>query len=107
MLEQALRVAVSASTATANVTVGALPVITVNSGTVCAGSSLTLTPSGASTYTIQGGSAVVTPTASTAYTVVGTNSAGCVSASSATANVTVNALPNVNAVTNASLILCR
>ncbi len=95
---------VSASSATANVTVNASPVITVNSGTVCAGSSLTLTPGGASIYTVQGGSTVVTPTASTSYTVVGTSSAGCVSASSATANVTVNALPNVNAVTSASLI---
>jgi hypothetical protein len=80
---------------TSTVTVNALPVVTVANGTICAGNSLTLTPSGANTYTYQGGSAVVSPSATTSYTVIGSNSVtGCVS-NPVSANVTVNALPNV------------
>lgn len=84
---------VSSTFATSNVTVVASPTISVNSGSICAGSSFTMIPSGASSYTYQGGSAVKTPTATTSYTVVGTNAAGCVSSTFATSNVTVNALP--------------
>lgn len=84
---------VSSTFATSNVTVNALPVISVNSGSICSGNSFTMVPTGASTYTFQGGSAVKTPTATASYTVVGTNAAGCVSQGFATSNVTVNALP--------------
>jgi hypothetical protein len=84
---------VSQSFATANVTVHAKPIITVNSGSICSGNSFTMVPSGANTYTFQGGSAVVSPTASTSYTVVGTSTAGCTSQSFATSNVTVHAKP--------------
>jgi hypothetical protein len=69
------------------------PTISVNSGTVCAGNSFTIMPSGANTYTIQGGSAVVTPTSNTTYTVVGSDAAGCISNTYATSNVTVSASP--------------
>ncbi|MCC6182218.1 MAG: T9SS type A sorting domain-containing protein [Bacteroidia bacterium] len=82
--------------ATKLVTVNTTPTISVNSGSICSGTSFTITPSGASTYTIQGGSAVVSPTANSTYTVVGTSSAGCVSANTATSNVTVNTTPTVS-----------
>ena len=87
---------VSASSATSNITVNALPTISVNSGSICSGSSFTIIPSGANTYTIQGGSAVVSPTANATYTVSGTSTQGCVSASSATSNITVNATPTIS-----------
>ncbi|MBI3519822.1 MAG: S8 family serine peptidase [Bacteroidetes bacterium] len=65
------------------------PAIAVNSGTISAGQSFTMTPSGAMTYTFSSGSAVVTPTSTTSYTVTGTSSAGCVSLVGAVSNVTV------------------
>ena len=76
-------------------TVNTLPIISVNSGTICAGSSFTMSPTGANTYTYSSGSAVVTPTANATYTVTGTSAAGCVSASGAVSTVTVNALPSI------------
>jgi hypothetical protein len=63
-----------------------------------------MSPSGASTYTYSGGSAVVSPTANATYSVSGTSAAGCVSASPAVSNVTVNALPIVNATTSNTLM---
>jgi hypothetical protein len=84
---------ISTSSAVSNVTVNALPVITVNSGAICNGNSFTMIPSGASSYTFTSGSAVVSPIANTSYSVSGTNASGCISASSAVSNVTVNALP--------------
>jgi hypothetical protein len=79
----------SSSFATSNVTVMPLPTITVNSGSVCIGSSFTLVPSGANLYFIQGGNAVVSPTSTTSYTVAGIDTVGCISASTATAIVNV------------------
>ncbi|MES2763172.1 MAG: LamG-like jellyroll fold domain-containing protein, partial [Bacteroidota bacterium] len=78
------------------VNVNTVPVIAVNSGSICAGNNFTITPSGASTYTIQGGSAIKTPTTNTTYTVTGTSAAGCISSTFATASVTVNALPIIS-----------
>lgn len=49
-------------------TVNAMPSITVNSRSICAGNSFTINPSGANTYTFSNGS-VVTPTSNTSYTV--------------------------------------
>jgi hypothetical protein len=86
---------VSSATAVSNVTVNTLPIITVNSGTVCAGQSFTMVPSGAGTYTFTGGSAVVNPTTTTSYSVTGTSTAGCVSSAAAVSNLTVTALPVV------------
>ena len=95
----------STSFATSNVTVDAtpLPTVTVNSGSICSGSSFTIVPAGAFAYNIQGGSAVVTPTSNSSYTVVGTNTAGCASASFATSNITVSALPSVSITAPATL----
>jgi hypothetical protein len=88
------------ATAVANVTVNASPVISVNNGTICTGTSFTIVPSGASTYTIQGGNAVVSPTTTTSYSVTGTSSLGCASQSVAVSNVNVLLCTGLNQVTN-------
>jgi hypothetical protein len=72
-----------------------IPTVAVNNGTICSGSTFTIVPSGANTYTIQGGSAAVSPTANASYTVIGTSTAGCVSANTATSNITVNSVPTI------------
>lgn len=95
---------VSAAPAVATVTVNAIPVITVNSGTVCQGQSFTITPSGASTYSYSSSSnTLVGLASSTVVSVIGTSSAGCTSAP-VNSSITVTPLPNVSAVTTASLI---
>lgn len=86
----------SSTFATSSVSVNAKPIIAVNSGSICSGNNFTITPSGASTYTIQGGTSVVSPTANTSYTVIGTNTLGCVSNTFVTSNVTVNATPTIS-----------
>ncbi|PBQ33360.1 hypothetical protein CNR22_16765 [Sphingobacteriaceae bacterium] len=83
--------------ATSVLTVVALPVVSVNSGSICSGSSFTMTPSGATTYTFVNGSNVVNPTTNTSYSVNGSSVEGCVSAGFAVSDVTVNALPVVSA----------
>jgi hypothetical protein len=83
-----------------------IPTVAVNNGTICSGSTFTMVPTGASTYTIQGGSAAVSPTSNASYTVVGTSTAGCVSANTATSNVTVNALPTVSAASSNTSFIC-
>jgi len=79
--------------AVSEVTVNALPLITVNSGAICEGNSFTMIPSGASTYTFSSGSAIVSPITSTSYSVSGTDLNGCVTNLMAVSEVTVNALP--------------
>ena len=65
---------------------------------ICAGTSVTLTASGASSYiwnsTVMGSSLTVTPTESTMYTVVGTSNRGCTATASHFLNV--NALPTAS-----------
>lgn len=93
---------ISSNTATSTVTMYTLPVIGVNSGSVCAGSSHIFSPSGGApgSYTLQGGLTgsqfTVTPPSSTSYTVTGKSSDGCVAAFPATGNVTVYALPTLS-----------
>ncbi len=87
---------VSSSPAVSNVTVNAVPVISVNSGVICGGQSFTMSPSGATTYTFSNGSAIVTPTANASYSVTGTSTNGCVSSVAAVSNVTVNAVPVIS-----------
>ena len=78
----------------------ALPTITLNNGgtyTACEGDNITVTASGASTYSWSNGlgsGATVHPTASGSYTVTGTASNGCTA--TATANVTINTRPTVS-----------
>jgi len=85
--------------AIASVTVNALPTISVNSESICAGTSATLTASGATTYTWStseiNSSIVVTPTVSISqYMVMATDANNC--ENMAIANVTVNALPTIS-----------
>ncbi len=92
-------------TATASVTVGSAPSIAVNSSTICSGSTTTLSASGVTTYTWSTGantsSISVTPSASTVYTVTG-NLSGCTATATKTVSVTVNATPTV-AISNATV----
>jgi len=92
------------SAVVSNVTVNALPVISVNSGAICFGQSFTMNPSGASTYTFSNGTSIVTPSASASYSVTGTDLNGCVSVASAVSDVTVNVLPIVTTSISNSVI---
>ncbi|MCU0433141.1 MAG: right-handed parallel beta-helix repeat-containing protein [Bacteroidia bacterium] len=81
-------------TATANIVVNALPVVgyTASNLTVCENSPVTLSGTGAQTYTWTGGifdAIPFTATATNSYTVTGTDAAGC----TGTASVTISVLP--------------
>jgi hypothetical protein len=80
---------------TLTITVNPQPTISVNSGSICAGQSFTLNPTGASTYTFSSGSPVVTPFTTTTYSVSGTSALGCTSSNATTVSVIVNPLPTV------------
>jgi hypothetical protein len=67
----------STNSITVNITTVASPSISLSGGSICAGKSFTLSPTGAISYTYQGGSAVVSPATTTNYTVVGANAQGC------------------------------
>lgn len=81
--------------------------ITASFYTVCAGKSITLTTSGASTYTwsnaVNLASQVINPTANTTYTVGGYTSFNCYLTGSV--NITVNALPLITFTTPATICL--
>jgi gliding motility-associated-like protein len=87
------------NTSTVTITVNPLPTVVAGSPqAVCAGTSVTLTATGASTYTWNNGvtqGVAFTPAATSTYTVTGTSAAGCINTSTVT--VTVNPLPTVNA----------
>lgn len=81
-------------------------IATTANGTVCAGSTVSLTASGATNYswTPAGGSSgttTATPSVTTVYTVTGSN-AGCTS--TANVSVTVNAAPTLSVVTSNTII---
>lgn len=82
---------------TATVTVNQLPVVAVNSESICSGTSATLTASGAVTYTwstaTTGNTETVSPASNTSYTVTGTDINGCIN--TAIANVSVTATPTL------------
>ena len=81
---------------------GQLPIATTATPTtICLGSSSTLTASGANTYTwlpgnLSGSSVTVSPTTNSTYTVTGTNALGCTG--SAVVNVNVINLSSLNIV---------
>ncbi|PBQ32694.1 hypothetical protein CNR22_13225 [Sphingobacteriaceae bacterium] len=83
------------STAIANISVAPSPVISVNGGTLCAGSTFTILPSGASTYTYSSGLAQVSPNQTATYTVSGSSALGCISSNSPAITVTVFAQPSI------------
>lgn len=87
---------VASNTAVLTVSVVALPLITINSSTVCAGNVFTLNPGGASTYTYSSGTATVMPFSNTSYSVTGTSAAGCVASVPAISTVTVLNTPVVS-----------
>ncbi|MGP8217333.1 MAG: hypothetical protein ACLQQ4_17325 [Bacteroidia bacterium] len=101
-------------TQTVTVTVNSVPTLTVtpSAPSICAGSSTSLTASGASTYiwspntnlsATTGATVTANPSTSTTYTVTGTNSNGCVNTQ--TVAVTVNPLPTLT-ITPSSASIC-
>lgn len=86
------------ATSTTAVSINVLPVITVNSATVCAGGNATLIANGANTYTWNTASnsatIVVTPSSSTNYTVDATSAQGCIN--SATTSVIITGVPSIS-----------
>ncbi|MES2763372.1 MAG: T9SS type A sorting domain-containing protein [Bacteroidota bacterium] len=74
-------------TAISSVTVRPLPIIAVNSESVCLGSTFTMTPTGGVVYVYSTGGNTVAPTSSSAYTVTGADSFGCIN--TAVSNATV------------------
>ncbi|TND10121.1 MAG: glycosyl hydrolase [Bacteroidetes bacterium] len=97
------------NTQTVTVTVNSLPTVTTSASatTICAGNSVTITSSGASSYlwmpgSMTGSSVVVTPSSTTTYTVTGTAVNGCTNTATRTINVV--ALPNVTATASSSTI---
>jgi gliding motility-associated-like protein len=100
---------------TAQVTVNVNPLPTIGGGgnqSICLGSSVQLQGTGAVSYTWSPATGlsctncanpVANPTVNTTYTVTGTDGNGCVN--TATVTVTVNAIPNVTATTNKT-VLC-
>jgi hypothetical protein len=75
-------------------TINPMPMLNVNSGTICVGQSFTINPTGINTFIIQGGNAIVSPSINTTYTVVGTNTVtGC--SSNVTSSLVVNPNPTI------------
>jgi hypothetical protein len=101
----------SSASASLALTVNPLPAIGVTvspvSATVCSGSSVTVSGTGATTYTWSNGvtnGAVFNPTTSATYTVTGTDGNGCTN--TATTAITVNALPNLTVSASPSSTVC-
>jgi len=88
------------NTVVANVTVLVPPSIIVNNSAVCPGDSTTLNATGAVTYTwstSQNGSSItVAPASATTYSVLGTDTNGCTN--SAVVTVTINPIPAINVI---------
>ncbi|MBL7931772.1 MAG: T9SS type A sorting domain-containing protein, partial [Bacteroidia bacterium] len=95
---------ISLNPAVADVTVFPAPVISVNSGTICSGSSFTIIPSGAFTYTYSGNTPVVSPATTSSYSVAGTDVLGCLTLSPAISMVSVLPSPTVS-VNNGTICL--
>jgi PKD repeat protein len=88
------------NTATRTITVNPSPTITTTTsgGTICSGSSTTITGNGGTSYTwmpgnLTGTTVTVSPTVTTTYTVTGTAANGCTN--TATRTITVNPTPTI------------
>lgn len=80
-------------TQTTAVTVNTVPVVSVANASVCSGNSVSLTASGASTYTwspggLSGNSVTVSPASNQTYTITGATAFGCTNTTTATVSVT-------------------
>ncbi len=84
-----------------SVTVNPAPIITVNSGSICASQIFTITPSGGTTYFYSSITNTVAPLVTTNYIVTGTDNTNCVN--TATSNVLVDT-PILNPTSNSNLI---
>lgn len=73
-----------------------VPTITVNSGSVCAGKSFTLSASGGTSYTYPGSSVVFPSAPVSLYTITGIAANGC--SNTAVSSVTVNPNPVITAI---------
>ncbi len=100
---------VSPVAGTISIQVNPVPVLTLaaSPATICAGSSSSLTATGANSYAwnpggLTGSNVSVSPAATTVYTVVGTSGAGC--SGSQTIQVVVNPIPTVGASANPTVI---
>ena len=87
--------------AISTITVNPLPIVTVNSGTLCSGNQYTIQPAGAASYSISGITAFVSPTVTSTYTITGMSIEGCTD--TAICTITVNPSPSVTAVSNRTL----
>jgi uncharacterized protein YjdB len=104
----------SDTSTTASVTINSLPTISAAGGNICSGGSgLSITATGASTYSwtpstglsgTTGATVTANPSFNVTYTVTGTSAAGCVSTT--TAPVTYNLSPSSLAISPASLSDC-
>lgn len=82
------------------ISVNSLPTVSaaISNSVICFGSTVSLSGSGAQTFTWSNGVAdgiAFTPTSNSTYTVLGTNSAGCTNTNLAVTSVTVNNLPSL------------
>jgi hypothetical protein len=98
----------STSSLSQSIAVTPAPVLTVTAtnSVVCIGQPVTITASGADTYTFTGGisnGVAFTPSVSGTYSISGTNTLTTCKAK-VTRNITVNALPSITGVTTSSLI---
>lgn len=93
------------SASQATITSSGAPTISVNSGTICAGSSISLTASGALSYTWNpatglssgsGASVSASPATTTQYTVTGTDAGGCSGTATSTVVVSSGFILNVS-----------
>ncbi len=93
---------------TATVTVNPLPSVTVNSASICAGSSTLLTATGANTYTWTpatdlsantGANVTATPTVTTTYSISGTDINGCKNSTSSMISISHPSIITVNLAT--------
>jgi hypothetical protein len=90
---------------TVNVVVNAIPVVSLPSSTsLCLGSSYSINPSGASSYTYSSGTNFVSPGVTTTYSVWGTSPSGCIS-DAAVLTIIVNT-PPVISIASSSAIIC-
>lgn len=84
------------NTAVSDVTVQLSPTLSVNSGSICSGSSFTIVPSGANTYSYSGNSNVVSPLVNTNYTITGSSTEGCAAIAPAISSVVVHITPIIS-----------